>query len=665
MTLHQTNTLSKTDSLKTLSMMAMDNGFNLIILLAGRTHNLINQNKDEFIGLNESIAHKFSVGYVERPGDWRNVIHANFPRIFGYGAAPDTPLILITNKHAGHINKIASELRNLDVDLERINTLIIDDEADNASLNTAKDKNSDYSASAIYKSIKKLRRSVDRNTVAQYTATPQALLLISKKDHYSPEWARVISPGSNYIGAQDLFFDDTPHCRNVPYEEISTVRNIENLVLPKSFLKALRSYLLASAQRLHTPKNFHKKNSTFMVHPDIYNITHEHWNRIITDHIKLWRQDIDDNVEKFLTDNKGSFKEEYKRLKKSCDSSRSKISEFEALYRDFVPQIINEVQIIKVNRESNNIDWDIPHNILIGGYMLDRGYVVRGLVTTYMPRGVGGGMVDSLQQRGRFYGYKRNHLGFIKTWMSRQTIDAYKNYAKHENHLYKTLKNLSDNGKNLREWERIILLDKGLKPCRQNVMGIGLKNDYTTSGGWYIPSYPIPGSTHNREIFSELINKYMSRFEPYRNRDCNSNNWTEARKAMQAKKINLGDVLDILRAYDPGEYDDGKFATAKMILGILKDDDFKATIILTGTSTPNLSEYANRKRSGGLPLKGNYFQGKDANGSYPGERNLIDYSKKTVTIHLTKITLGSNIRPSYILAIKFPKENYYIEKKAD
>ena len=652
----------KTTSFKTLTMMAMDNGFNLIILLAGRTHNLINQNKDEFIGLNNSIDHKFAVGSVAKLSDWKSVIRANFSRIHGYGSTPNTPLIIITNKHAGHIKKIASELSNLDEDLEKINTLIIDDEADNASLNTAKDKKSHYSASAIYKSIKSLRRSVDKNTVAQYTATPQALLFISKKDHYSPEWARVITPGSNYIGAQELFFEGTPFCRRVPNSEISSVKNIKHLSLPKSFMKAFRSYLLASAQRRDTPNNFHKNNSTFMVHPDIYNVTHEHWRGIIRDEIKLWRSDIDENVNKFLSDNKISFEKEYALLKKACEISSSNISDFETLY-EYVPQIIKEVQVIKVNKESNNINWDITHNILIGGYMLDRGYVVRGLVTTYMPRGKGGGMIDSLQQRGRFYGYKRNHLGFIKTWMSQDTIDAYNIYAKHENHLYKTLKKLSDEGKNLREWERIVLLGPGLKPCRKNVMSISLKSDYTTSGGWYFPSYPIHESIHNRDLFKVLINKFKDQFEPYKNKDCDSRDWSNTRKALQARKKNLRDVLDILRYYDPGELDEGKFATVKTILAILKDEGFNATIILTGTSSPNLSEYVDRKRpTMVLPLRSTYFQGRDAKGSYPGERKLIDNSKKSVTIHLTKIVLGSDKGPSYILAIKLPRENYYIEE---
>lgn len=656
----------KTTSFKALTMMGMDNGFNLFILLAGRTKNLINQNIDEFESLQDiTNIDEFSVCYVDKPKEWREVIPAYSRRINAIGPIKGVPLVLITNKHAGHIKSITKELIKLREDLGSINTLIIDDEADNASLNTAKDKDDEFSATAIYKSIKNLRGSLSRHTVTQYTATPQALLFISKKDHYSPEWARVISPGDKYVGAKDLFFDRSPFYQEVPFDEISTARNIRQLTIPNSFKSALRTYLLSSAQRQVSPKKFHKKNSTFMVHPDVFNITHEHWENIIREEISLWRQSIDDNLSKFLEDNKKDFRQEYKKLEAACKKTKTKLSNFDKLYENFIPQIIKELKIMQVNGEFNNINWKIPHNIIIGGYMLDRGYVVKGLVTTYMPRSKGVGMIDSLQQRGRFYGYKRDHLGFIRTWMSRPTINAYKSYAKHEAHLYSTLDKLSKKGTDLRTWERLILLDKGLKPCRKNVMGIGLKNNYTWGGGWYFPAYPVSGSDRNKQLFEFIIKQYEEKFSSYEQEYYDSNSWTDARSSLCVENINLSNLLESLRYYDPGELDEGKFATAKMILGQLVDANFKASIILTGTREPSLNKYTKRERpTMTLPMTGqSYFQGTQAMGTYPGERNLVSKNDKTVTFHLSKLFLLNKNSPSYILAIKFPNENYLVEEE--
>ena len=267
-----------------------------------------------------------------------------------------------------------------------------------------------------------------------------------------------------------------------------------------------------------------------MVHPDVVTETHKHWEQIIKDEVDLWKQDIEDNENRFLDLNRNEFITEYKKLERSAKKTNFNISNFEDLYKR-VPGIINTLNIIQVNKSSNDINWDIPHNILIGGYMLDRGYVIQGLGTTYMPRGKGGGMIDSLQQRGRFYGYKKDHESFIRSWMTDDTIDAYKNYAKHEAYLYSTLQNLSSKGEPLREWQRLILLDKGLKPCRKNVIGIGLKNDFTWGGGWYWPAYPIAaGGRDNRDLFKAIIDEYQEEFKILKPKGVDVSDWTNTRR---------------------------------------------------------------------------------------------------------------------------------------
>ena len=247
--------------------------------------------------------------------------------------------------------------------------------------------------------------------------------------------------------------------------------------------------------------------------------------------------------------------------------------------------------------------------------------------------------------------------------MSKLTIDAYKSYAKHEEHLYGTLQKLSKEGSNLREWERVLLLDKGLIPCRKNVMGIGLKNDYTHGGGWYYPTYPISGSKENKVLFEGLIKHYQDKFKPFEVKNDDATQWTDARSALQVKNQNLSTLLGAIRKYDPGEYDEGKFATSKMILGLLADRKFTASIVLTGTRFPDINKYHKRSRpTMVLPMtSATYFQGTEKNGSYPGERALIDSSQDSITMHLTKLYLGTDRSASYILAIKFPDENYLVE----
>ena len=117
---------------------------------------------------------------------------------------------------------------------------------------------------------------------------------------------------------------------------------------------------------------------------------------------------------------KKSFLKAYKRLSQTADS---KIAKFNKLF-ELVPNLLSYgINVVALNASNepgarNQISWQDKVNIVVGAALLDRGYVVKGLVITYMPRGSGGGNVDAIQQRGRFYGYKRKYLEFIRfAWL--------------------------------------------------------------------------------------------------------------------------------------------------------------------------------------------------------------------------------------------------------
>ena len=86
--------------------------------------------------------------------------------------------------------------------------LIIDDEADAITPNTAVAKNEE---SATYADIKSLRESIGIHTYLGYTATPQAHLVIDQFDSISPEFA-VVLDGPGYIGYENYFWPTNP-CR--------------------------------------------------------------------------------------------------------------------------------------------------------------------------------------------------------------------------------------------------------------------------------------------------------------------------------------------------------------------------------------------------------------------------------------------------------------------
>jgi len=82
-------------------------------------------------------------------------------------------------------------------------SLIIDDEADQASLNT-RARRADGTRSAINDRLVELRGFFDKNTYLQVTATPQALFLQVPGHDFRPKFTILSHPGSDYVGGEDF-----------------------------------------------------------------------------------------------------------------------------------------------------------------------------------------------------------------------------------------------------------------------------------------------------------------------------------------------------------------------------------------------------------------------------------------------------------------------------
>jgi len=136
------------------------------------------------------------------------------------------------------------------------------------------------------------------------------------------------------------------------------------------------------------------------------------------------------------------------------------------------------------------IDWRGAYShILVGGQALDRGFTVEGLTVTYMPRGVGTRRADTIQQRARFFGYKRPYLGYCRIFLEQEVADAFRRYVRHEEDVRRQLSELAAQGRSLNELRRMFLLPRGLHPTRDSIIDI----DYVrarVNEGWFYPKSP-------------------------------------------------------------------------------------------------------------------------------------------------------------------------------
>ena len=105
-------------------------------------------------------------------------------------------------KNAKVINKVAEIFSSCN--FHDRNILVIDDEADQASLNT---KVEQFDESATYTAIKNLRAKLPTHLFVQYTATPYAPLLLPDGDPLMPEDVQFLMPGRGYTGGREFFID--------------------------------------------------------------------------------------------------------------------------------------------------------------------------------------------------------------------------------------------------------------------------------------------------------------------------------------------------------------------------------------------------------------------------------------------------------------------------
>jgi len=114
--------------------------------------------------------------------------------------------------------------------------------------------------------------------------------------------------------------------------------------------------------------------------------------------------------------------------------------------------------------------------ILIGGNKLERGFTIENLAITYMPRSTGSRNVDVIQQRGRFFGYKRKYQDLLRGWFFEDNIQAYIDYIEHEKSIRSQLGKIDESNEKLSNWRRRFLLDPTYHAVRSQIISLGINH---------------------------------------------------------------------------------------------------------------------------------------------------------------------------------------------
>jgi hypothetical protein len=328
---------------------------------------------------------------------------------------------------------------------------------------------------------------LSHHTYLQYTATPQAPLLINLIDALSPRFAELLTPGDDYVGGQGFFEQNPTLVRVIPPNEIPGPTNPLNEV-PPSLIYALKLFLLGVAAGFNRGDDQRQgsRNRSMLVHPSRETPGHGQFYYWIRQIRQQWLDLLGpQTTEAERTQFLESFTPAYNDLRQTVPD----IPPFDELVRD-LHYSIRKTEVLEVNARPITPlpDWRIAYPwILVGGQAMDRGFTIEGLTVTYMPRDTGVGNADTVQQRARFFGYKRRYLGFCRVFLERDLFDAFRFYVAHELDVRERL--LQHRGRPLSGWRRAFFLDPSLRPTRRQVLDLDYKQD-TFSDDWFWPKVP-------------------------------------------------------------------------------------------------------------------------------------------------------------------------------
>ena len=533
------------------------------------------------------------------------------------------------------------------LNLHEVPVLVIDDEADQASLNTEVGQGRD---SATYRRLMKLRQALPSHTYLQYTATPQAPLLISIIDCLSPNFVHVLEPGDEYVGGREFFSSNLSYVRVIPPQDVPVGSNSLSAP-PESLLDALRVFMVGVTADLRANRN--TGNRSMLVHPSHRTVQHQDFSNWVRDIFEEWKRilnlpETDPDRMELIED----FREAYDDLEETVGSDLP-------AFANLVPSLsfaFRNTRVLEVNTRVGStppVDWSSAYGwVLVGGQAMDRGFTVEGLTVTYMPRGIGAGNADTVQQRARFFGYKRSYLGYCRLYLEQGTLNAYRSYVEHEEDIRGQLVNIQHDNGPLNEWKRAFVLDSALRPCRGQV----LEFDYISgqfSDDWVTPRVALasdPVIQANREIVAAFLSG-MTFVD-----DDGHPERTHSQRHVVCREAPLHDLMEnlLVRMRVTATFDSQRNTGMLLQLSRALEDDPNELCTVYCMSP-------GRRRRRGINENGqltNLFQGevpvhpRERRGEvYPGDRAIRDHDRVTVQVHKLDLTNGNDVVVENVPAI--------------
>ena len=488
----------KTSNYVGLINKATDSGYKVIIVIAGTISSLRRQTQERidagFIGrsssafIRENENRLIGVGKLKVETDIYSLTSSYYKSgdegDFSQSVANRLNIPIGKNPLVFVIKKNKSILENLidwfskNENIKNINgtpklfdvpALIIDDEADAASVNTSKDINE---AKTINKLIRTLLNLFNQNTFIGYTATPYANLFISQEhnddlttvvknkeykigeDLFPRDFIINIKAPTNYIGAAKIFGFENPN--GTENEPLNIFRSIEDFdppflrtinkynkedlpeYLPKSIETAIKSFILTCAIR--RVRGHEKKHNSMLIHVALLVKWIDKVAYLVNEKMRKYKNEIEGDDIELLNDLEHLYNSDFlpttENVLENLDYTdiRIKTHSWEEIKKELKKAASKiEVRSVHGTRSTANLEYhnieEIDYSrydnglsvIAVGGSRLSRGITLEGLSVSYYLRTTK--MYDSLMQMGRWFGYRPGYVDLCRLYTTEQIFE--------------------------------------------------------------------------------------------------------------------------------------------------------------------------------------------------------------------------------------------------
>ncbi len=360
--------------------------------------------------------------------------------------------LAVMKKNTTALKNLLHDLKNIRADGKEIPALIIDDEADQASVNTVNPRSTKESRadakkrSTINKLIAQLLQELPRAQYVGYTATPFANVFISpddSEDLFPKDFLVSLEPSSQYAGGRyfhDLgVIDDDAKNDSGRSNEAAFVRDLiadgesDPQAEDQEIRDALDAFVLSGAIKKWRQANlegFEYRHHTMLVHESVRTSEHSE----LADRFRdVWAQ-AGYSTPAGMARLRSLYDSDFRRVHDSRAEWENlpmpeRFDELKMAIGEAVNDITADTDPVVVVNGTKDSDYDAmdfqlrPYwRVMVGGAKLSRGFTVEGLTVSYYRRRATA--ADTLMQMGRWFGYRPGYGDLVRLYIARDVVDS-------------------------------------------------------------------------------------------------------------------------------------------------------------------------------------------------------------------------------------------------